>query len=167
MNKEESCKRCIHKQYCKREKDTCDKCGKKVSEFYAISPFGVGYSCYCKECYEKFRDQESLDSWRYATLLIKTDKIHCIKCKSELTHKNIVDYEEDQISVKCPECELKFAIWHGVPPDDYMDYQEEQESREYCQRIKEWRANGEKGPCPESPEERRLREALISKYGEY
>lgn len=170
MNKEELCKRCVHKQYCKMEKDTCDKCGEKVSEFYPFSFFGCGYgdSCYCKECYEKFRDQEAQDSWKCAISLIKTDKIHCIKCKSVLTHKNLVDYEEDRISLKCQNCKLEFTIWHGEPYDGgYMDYLEEQEGREYSQRVKEWEEKGEKGPRPESPEEGRLRQALISKYGEY
>jgi len=58
LNKDELCKRCIHKQYCKMEKDTCDKCGKKVSEFYPFSFFGYGDSCYCKECSEKFCPME-------------------------------------------------------------------------------------------------------------
>ena len=169
MNKEELCKRCIHRQYCKIDKDTCDKCGEKVSEFYPFSFFGYGYgdSCYCKECYEIFRDKEAQDYWKCAILLIKTDEIHCIKCKSELTHKNLVGTDVDRIDVKCPECKLEFTIYHGEPTDDYMDYQEEQEGREYCQRVKAWKANGEKGPRPESPEERRLRKALIAKYGEY
>jgi len=169
LNKEELCKRCIHRQYCKLDKDTCDKCGEKVSEFYPFSPYGCGYgTCYCKDCYEKFRDQENQDYWKCATLLIKTDKIHCIKCKSELTHKNLGDTDIDRISVKCPECKLEFTIYHGEPDDGgYMDYLEEQEGKEYCQRVKDWKANGEKGPRPETPEESRLREFYISKYGEY
>lgn len=168
LNKEELCKICVHRQYCKLDKDTCDKCGEKVSELYPFSPSGFGYGiCYCKGCYEKFRDQENQGYWEYAIRLIKTDKIHCIKCKSELTHKNLIETEEDRISVKCPECKLEFTIYHGEYIDEYMDYQEEQEGREYCQRVKDWKANGEKGPRPESPEEGRLRRALIAKYGEY
>ena len=168
MNKEELCKRCIHRQYCKLEKDTCDKCGEKVSEFYPFSIYGCGYSCYCKGCYEILRDQEGQEYWNYAIMLIKTDKIHCIKCKSELTHKNLVDYEEDRISLKCQKCKLEFTIWHGEPYDGgYMDYLEEQEGREYSQCVKEWKARGEKGPRPETPEEGRLRQALVAKYGEH
>jgi len=150
LNKEELCKNCYANKFCKLEKDTCDKCKKKVDLYHPCSPAGYGTYCYCKECYQEFLDIQDKEEWQYATSLLKLSKIHCIKCCQEITYKDISNTHtcEYQTSFKCSKCQFEFTLYHGEYDDSYQeyDYEMEKEAREYQdamksyeKALKEWR----------------------------
>lgn len=99
----------------------------------------------CEPCKIKLNEIADQDCWNYATSLIGTQEIHCIKCKTELMPKDISSLytDEEKVSFQCPnqKCKLEFTIYHGEPDDP----------REY----------------DEPDEEEMLKQHYISKYGEW
>lgn len=133
----------------------CIICKKPITE-EEIVPYcdDVGIIGLHKECKKKVIDAEWQDSWSCALFFIKTDKIHCIKCATELNHKNISDpfNDEDRISVKCHNCNLEFTIWHGGP--DEWDYYDLNNIKRFEQFKKQADAEKHELPLPRTLEEK-------------
>lgn len=134
-----------------------------------------------KECLKKVEEIRDQETWDYAIALIKTKKIHCIQCTRELTSENLSNLRSDvdRTSYKCPECGLEFTVYHGEPDlNSYHDFEEEQEWGEYREamkiyrkQLKEWESRGSPRGSrpipPRTPEEKRIDETNLRKYGEY
>lgn len=147
----------------------CAICKKSITEKEAV-PYcdALGIIGIHKECKEKVMDAEWQDSWNCALFFIKTDKIHCIKCATELSYKNISDpFSDDvKISVKCHKCNLEFTIWHGGPDEwDYYDLNNIKRFEQFKKQIENAEKHGL--PLPRTPEEKRIDKANLRKYGEY
>jgi len=123
------------------DKPICCMCKKILEEGEEEHPVDVsdGWGSSlgaCKECYEKKLKHDDLECWSYATVLIGSKEIHCIKCTTQLSEENITSThtDSDRISLKCHQCKLEFTIYHGEPGDgDYHDddYDEEKERERY------------------------------------
>jgi len=162
------CKICPQKDHCKADKTICDKCKEEVDIFYPINVWDCRIACYCLKCKQEYIDNENQQYWSLGKSLVGTDKIHCIKCKTELTYKNLSDSDEDRFSVYCPECKLEFTLYHGYPDSNEQDYLEEKEWKDFSERMQSWKEQGsDPRRKPEDPEERQIRESLVARYGEY
>lgn len=165
--KEKECN-CWQKDKCSKKKMACAECGKETKKLYPTHQNGCrGFYCCCKDCHDEIRDRRAQEDWKYHTALIGTDEIHCIKCSSEVSYKDITDGSESDVTITCPKCTFKFTLYHGEFPDeDPGEYEWEMQWKEWNKQIKEWKENGKKGRRPSSPEEEAMYDKIYRKYGE-
>lgn len=119
---------CIVKDRCNINIDmVCTHCKKKgFDKLNRYSHTGYDFNCLCDKCIKIYRDNENKEIFNMCLFLLKTDKIHCIKCTRILSYRNIggkdIHYcTEDKVGFTCPRCKLSFSLYHGTPDDDYED----------------------------------------------
>lgn len=123
VNKECSC---YYTKSCKINKEMkCSYCKEEgFDKLFWHSETGYDYECLCEKCKKKRVDILLQEEFKQALFYLKTDKIHCIKCKKELSHKDLggnrKHYSDvDRSAFTCPKCKFIFTLWYGEPDDDY------------------------------------------------